>query len=314
MPTITLTVGLPGCGKTTWAVEEIRKAKSKTVNINRDDIRETMAGSHDAYKFNDANEQYVTKLQFSAADLAAKNSWNIIVSDTNLKQGIRDKWKLWASDNGYDYKEKDFYHDFEPRVDSGADVHEFFKIKEYVKLCKTRNLKRERSVPDSIIDTMAHTHYYSKMRMFNAYELQNYDSLPHCIIVDIDGTLAHKGGRNPFDESTVLQDTPDEEVILSVIAEAQFFKRKIIVMSGRTEGCREDTEKWLLTWGVPYDELYMRAIDDKRPDDVVKYELLSKHVAGKYTVKKVYDDREAVTFMWRNLVGLKVFQVEPGLF
>ena len=73
MPTITLTVGLPGCGKTTWAEQEIKKAKSKTININRDDIRESMAGSHDAYKFNDANEKYVTNLQFSAAKLAAEN-------------------------------------------------------------------------------------------------------------------------------------------------------------------------------------------------------------------------------------------------
>lgn len=117
MPTITLTVGLPGCGKTTWAVEEVRKAKSKTVNINRDDMRESMAGSHDFYKFNDANEQYVTELQFSAANRASMNGWNIIVSDTNLNEGHRMSWKTWAKKNGYDYKEKDFYVDFVPKAD-----------------------------------------------------------------------------------------------------------------------------------------------------------------------------------------------------
>ncbi|EMR6008801.1 AAA family ATPase, partial [Escherichia coli] len=195
MPTITLTVGLPGCGKTTWAVQEIKKAKSKTININRDDIRESMAGSHDAYKFNDANEKYVTNLQFSAAKLAAENGWNIIVSDTNLKPHFREQWKMWAKDNGYDYKEKNFYDDFVPKEDRGADVHEFFKIKEFVKLCKKYNLQRERSVQDNIIDTMADTYYYSKALHIGYYG----NSREEAIIVDIDGTLAHKWNRNPFD-------------------------------------------------------------------------------------------------------------------
>lgn len=310
MPTITLTVGLPGCGKTAWAVQVVKNAKSKTININRDDIRESMAGSHDAYKFTDVNEKYVTNQQFSAANSAAENGWNIIVSDTNLKQGVRDKWKLWANDNGYDYNEKNFLTDFVPNADRGADVHEFFKIKEFVKLCKKRNLLRERSVQDEIIDTMADTYYYSKVMHIGYYG----NSREPAIIVDIDGTLAHKWGRNPFDESTVLQDTPDEEVILSVIAEAVFHKRKVIIMSGRTEGCRADTEQWLKNWGIPYDALFMRAIDDKRPDDVVKFELYMNNVVNHYDVKKVFDDRSAVVFMWRKLLGLKVFQVEPGLF
>lgn len=310
MPTITLTVGLPGCGKTTWAVQEIKKAKSKTININRDDIRESMAGSHDAYKFNDANEKYVTNLQFSAANSAAENGWNIIISDTNLKQHFRNLWKVWAIDNGYDYKEKNFYDDFVPNEDRGADVHEFFKIKEFVKLCKKYNLQRERSVQDNIIDTMADTYYYSKAMHIGYYG----NSREAAVIVDIDGTLAHKWGRNPFDESTVLQDTPDEEVILSVIAEAVFHKRKVIIMSGRTEGCRADTEQWLKNWGVPYDALFMRGIDDKRPDDVVKFDLYMKNVVDHYDVKKVYDDRAQVVFMWRKLLGLKVMQVAEGNF
>lgn len=314
MPTITLTVGLPGCGKTTWAVQEIKKAKSKTININRDDIRESMAGSHDAYKFNDANEQYVTNLQFSAANSAAENGWNIIVSDTNLKQHFRNLWKVWAKENNYDYKEKNFYEDFVVPENRGADVHEFFKIKEFVKLCKKRNLLRERSVQEEIIDTMADTYYYKAMKHIPVSLMYQGANLQDCIIVDIDGTLAHKWNRNPFDESTVLQDTPDEEVILSVLAEAYFHKRKIIVMSGRTEGCRADTEQWLKNWGVPYDALFMRAIDDTRPDDVVKYELYCNNVAAMYNVKKVYDDRDQVVFMWRHLLDFKVMQCAEGNF
>ncbi|HBC8437508.1 TPA: hypothetical protein KE178_005396, partial [Escherichia coli] len=72
--------------------------------------------------------------------------------------------------------------------------------------------------------------------------------------------------------------------------------------------------QWLKNWGVPYDALFMRGIDDKRPDDVVKFDLYMKNVVNQYDVKKVYDDREAVTFMWRKLLGLKVFQVDFGRF
>ena len=85
-------------------------------------------------------------------------------------------------------------------------------------------------------------------------------------------------------------------------------------MSGRTEGCRADTEQWLKNWGVPYDALFMRDIDDKRPDDVVKFDLYMKNVVDHYDVKKVYDDRDQVVFMWRKLLGLKVFQVAEGNF
>lgn len=312
MPTLTLTVGLPGCGKTTWAEEEVRKSKSKIININSDDICASTTGSRKFFKFNDANEQYVTDMQFSAAELASKNEWNIIVSDTNLKQGVRDKWKIWAISHGYDYKEKDFFKEFKPKANSGADLHEYFKIKEFARLCKQRNLLRENSVPEKMIDIMLDKYYYGAMKGIPVSFL--HPGGEDCILVDIDGTLAHKGNRDPFDERTVLQDTPDEEVILSILAEAKYTGRKIVIMSGRTEGCRADTEQWLQNWGVTYDALFMRAIGDQRPDDAVKYDLYCKFVAHKYNVKKVYDDRDQVVQMYRKLLQFKVLQVAYGNF
>lgn len=309
MPVLTLTVGLPGCGKSTWAIEQVRTAKSKTVNINLDDVRQTMAGTHQNYKFRKDNEQYVQSVQCSAAEFAVHNKWNIIVSDTNLNPAVRTKWKEFAKVHGYTYKEQNFFTEFK----KGKNFeHEFFAIKDFVKLCKERNINRSKAVPESVIDDMATKYLYTFNKVLNTPEVLNSDD--DYIIVDVDGTLAHMWNRGPYDETKVFDDLPDHEVILSVIAEAQFLSRKVIIMSGRHETCMPDTIRWLEKYNVPHDLIFMRGENDNRSDDIVKYELYMKHVYGKMKVVKVYDDRQQVTKMWRELIGLKVFQVEPGLF
>lgn len=310
MPVLTLTQGLPGCGKTTWANEQVKHARSKTVIVNLDDIRQTMAGSHSNYKFRKDNEQYVVDAQYSAASHAAANNWNIIVADTNLNPTVVNKWKEFAKEHGYTFKIHSFFEEFKK---DKTFSHEFFAVKDYVKQCKERNLLREKSVPEDVIDGMAEKYFYSNVRVNVTFD--NVTVLPEAIIVDIDGTLAHMNGkRGPYEENKVLVDDPDPEVILSVFAEKNFLNRTVIVMSGRHETCQEDTEKWLQQYGVPYDHIFMRKADDNRSDDIVKYELYMEHVFGKFDVKKVYDDRNQVVHMWRNLLKLKVFQVNPGNF
>ncbi len=308
MPQVTVTIGLPGCGKTTWANEQVKSARSKTVIVNLDDIRQTMAGSHSNYKFRKDNEQYVQNAQYSAAVHAAANKWNIIVGDTNLNPSVREKWKEFAKEHGYTYKEQNFFEEFKK---GKTFVHEFFAVKEYVKLCKERNLLREKSVPEEVIDGMAEKYFYSA---FNAPVPTNTD-LPEAIVVDIDGTLAHMNGkRGPYEEKKVSVDDPDAEVILSVLAEKNYLGRTVIIMSGRHETCQEDTEAWLQKYGIPYDHIFMRGAEDSRSDDIVKYELYMNNVFDKYKVVKVFDDRQKVVEMWRKLLKLKVFAVAEGNF
>lgn len=310
MPVLTVTVGLPGCGKTTWTNKQIEIAKSKTININLDDVRQTMAGTHSNYKFKKDNEQYAQTVQCNSADLAVAKNWNIIVSDTNLNPSVREKWKKYAKDNNYLYKEQNFFEEFKK---GKSFEHEYFAITKYVQQCKERNITRSKVVPEEVIDRMADDYFYSTISAppIPANVLQSSDEY---IIVDIDGTLAHKGKRNPYDESKVLNDAPDVEVILSVIAESQYLGRKVIIMSGRHDTCKDDTIKWLEMHNVPFEYIFMRAGDDNRPDDVVKYELYINHVLNNFKVVKVFDDREKVVKMWRRLLGLKVFAVAEGNF
>lgn len=305
MPKLLLTVGLPGCGKTTFAAEYV-KSKNNTVNINMDDMRQMMAVSHKNYRFNNSNEAFVQEVQKYAADNLVSKGKNIVVSDTNLNPKVFKKWEKFAKDNNYHFEVVNFFEMFKKNQEF---EHEFFAVNAFVKQCKERNLLREKSVPEEIIDRMALDYLYP------ASDHVTYDpNLPECVIVDIDGTMAHMHNRSPYDESKVIDDIADAEVILSVIAEKEFLNRKVIVMSGRKDSCREDTEKWLKMYRVPYDELHMRAHKDSRGDEIVKYELFRDNVLGKYNAVKVFDDREKVCFMWRNLFGLKVYQVEPGKF
>jgi hypothetical protein len=139
--------------------------------------------------------------------------------------------------------------------------------------------------------------------------------LPRAVLVDIDGTLALRTGtRSPFDWGRVGEDEPHPAVVELVQTLAAAGRHRIILLSGRDEVCRWQTEMWLDAQRVPYDELHMRARNDNRKDFVVKAELYRAHVAGRYTVAFVVDDRDQVVRMWRHDLGLTCLQVAEGDF
>lgn len=137
------------------------------------------------------------------------------------------------------------------------------------------------------------------------------------IIVDVDGTVALNNGRSPYDWSRVSEDLPNKPVIAVVEAMARTGV-KVIFCSGRSEECRPDTEKWLaehlsgigcVGWGG----LFMRKAGDYRQDFIVKAEILEREILPNYNVVVVFDDRDSVVKMWRQL-GLTCLQVAPGKF
>lgn len=135
------------------------------------------------------------------------------------------------------------------------------------------------------------------------------------IIVDIDGTIAHRGERSPYDLTKVLEDKEDF-IITSLIEELSSAKcpPDVVIVSGRDEVCRQDTEKWLNKHNIKYSALYMREHKDNRDDTIVKKELYEKYIKEEDNpVWFVLDDRDKVVKMWREL-GLKCLQVAEGNF
>ena len=152
------------------------------------------------------------------------------------------------------------------------------------------------------------------------------------IVCDLDGTLCNIEHRTHFvqvaqgerkDWDSFFNGVPNDTVNEPVLEVLDRFRLtanclQIVFCSGRPERCRADTVEWLKKYyftkrkGKLHYELYMRQDGDFRRDDIVKQEILDKHI-DKDRVLFVLDDRDQVVDMWRRN-GLTCFQVAEGDF
>lgn len=189
--------------------------------------------------------------------------------------------------------------------------------------CIKRDSKREKPVGEAIIRKMYNDYLKpdgikKDTRLITKQEW----SLPKCVIFDIDGTLALINGRSPYNDSKIYTDLPNTPVI-DVLDRYSFLyhndnfhpnRDKIILMSGRMNKCRKQTEEWLKEYNISYDFLYMRETNDYRQDSIVKKELYEEYVKNKYYVEVWFDDRDQVVKMVREELGLLCLQVYYGNF
>ncbi|WP_062214713.1 GntR family transcriptional regulator [Streptomyces sp. NBRC 109706] len=138
-------------------------------------------------------------------------------------------------------------------------------------------------------------------------------SLPPVVLCDIDGTLALHHDRAPFEFARCDTDRLNHPVRDTLVAWRHTYGAGIVLLSGRPDTWRTETEAWLYSNGVPHDELWMRPADDYRRDDILKAELFDAQVRGRYNVRLVLDDRDRVVALWRRL-GLPTWQVNYGTF
>lgn len=140
---------------------------------------------------------------------------------------------------------------------------------------------------------------------------------PDAIIVDLDGTLCLFGDNHPYDRD-YSKDTinPVVEEILNWRDAAKgdgYSAPDIILVSGRMEKSRKQTEDWLAENHVRYSALHMRKDNDLRKDTIVKREIYDAHIKDQYNILFVLDDRNQIVKMWREL-GLVCLQVADGDF
>lgn len=291
--TLTICRGLPASGKSTWATEQVR-AYSNMVRVNRDDLRGMLFDNDNPQmKWTSQREKSAVQARnvLIAANLQAGR--HVICDDTNLDPKVVAELTAIAEANNAAVVFKDFTH-VEPKE------------------CIKRDLNRSRSVGKDVIMGM----YNKFLRPKPDPTLQNPE-LPPCIIVDMDGTLANLGDRSPYDDAACEVDTLNEPVWRTVQRLTSDMDRKVtfIVMSGRDEGrSREATTRWLAKHDIYPDFIHMRPASDTRHDSIVKKELYMAHIAGKYFVDLVLDDRDQVVDLWRLELGLPCMQVNYGAF
>lgn len=306
MTVITLTTGLPGSGKSTWALEQVANSNGSTVRVNLDDLRVMLGIDPTA---NDPATKELIKVMYSIQDkailAAVAAGKDVIVDNTHLTKTIPTRIK------------KLFDGEIEFRVADFTDVP--------IEWCILRDDNRERIVGEKIIRDMAR-HLRKPWRLtaefMNDYEYplipfdtrepssHGYDREP-IVVFDIDGTLA-RHHRSPYDYSQLHTDSAFEHV--SKLARLYSSKGYMIaIVSGRPDTYREETVHWLMENHIPFNFLRMRRASDTRNDADVKHEIFDTFIRPSFEVEFWFDDRDRVVRRLRKL-GINVAQVAPGDF
>ena len=133
--------------------------------------------------------------------------------------------------------------------------------------------------------------------------------LPNCYIFDIDGTLAIRGDRKPYEWAKVDLDSVNS-FVKNMFDLCKKSNQEIFVFSGRDEICKEMSYKWLSDNGIKIkiENLQMRELKNQEPDEIIKERLFRNIIEHKFNVLGIFDDRPKVCRMWRRL-GLPLFQV-----
>ena len=269
-----ITVGTSASGKSTYARE---MAKQGYTEINRDWIRFNVVqpgANWSNYKWK--NEKEVNDVHGKMIVEAWMNDKDIIVSDTNLNATRRKALVDRLEGLGYE-----------------VTVTPFEVSREE---CQKRDNLRENGVGESVI-------YRQSLDMLEFQGRKTYtpdETKEPTIILDVDGTVAEMHDRGPFEWKKVGQDKPRWFIIDMAIN----YKRQgynVVVVSGRSDECYQETFDWLMKHDVPFTELHMRKQGDFRKDNAVKEEIFWTHLADKYNIVAAIDDRPQMIRLWHEI-------------
>lgn len=329
MAKLIITRGLSGSGKTTWAKDFCRWEPTCRFRVNRDDLRGMLYGGY-AVASGYELEQLVTKVQHETIRELLARDKTVVVDDTNLALKHAKALAKLAYEAGALFEVNDDFLTVSVEEAIRRDAARDVSARVGREVIQRQYDRFVRGGLQPVVYTPP-----------AGQELEPYEApaaKPEAIIVDIDGTIADMGDRNPFDWAAVGNDAVKEEILEIVQRYAGYTRDRggifhIIFMSGRDEVCRKETLEWLELWAEVihdsqrFDEvdergyrvsdhnvhLFMRPAGDNRPDNVVKLELFNQHIRNNFDIHFVLDDRDQVVDMWRKL-GLTCLQVAPGAF
>lgn len=301
-------VGLPACGKTSFAHQFVAENPDYVV-IERDQIRFMMYGK---YYGPPIDEDQITRVQQGFINSVFKKHGKVIISDTNLNRSIVKALVQLAQRWGAEVEFK--YFDVDPEICIQRDAQRAKQVgADVIRQKAKRFVKGDHTVP-RFDDLITHSGQIRLPYMPGGMK-------PEAIIVDLDGTIAIHN-RNPHDYHLLNTDSPNHSII-RIVQEEWNRGTTILYTSGRPDWFKFDgqyfnTREMSINWidehvgmcvGYNSDcELFMRSGDDKRMDAIVKYELFDQFIRNNYHVKYCLDDRRQVIDMWRS-IGLTVLDV-----
>jgi len=314
---LTILRGISGSGKSMWA-----RSQTGSAVVSRDDIRANVFGSNgpDYYEVDRdvlrKREDIVSGIEAAMIRNLLRAGIDVISDNTHTMMKYVNRIAKIGYSEGAEVEIKRFDVDLATaiaRVDTRAMKGGHDVPVEAIK----RQFKQLRDSKDSQL---------VKPETQEVIPYTGTPGKPKAFLVDIDGTLAHmRDYRGPYEWHKVELDDVDEviaEVVnsLKTAYEASYEwslnpldKGYVIVMSGRDESCRAETERWLNKHNIPFDFLFMRPEGDMRKDNIIKHELFNKYVRDNFDVRFVLDDRNQVVEMWRKM-GITCLQVAEGDF
>lgn len=276
----------------------------KAVIVCRDSIREA-CGEY----WVPSRENYISDIEGGAVIAALEHDMIPIIDATNLNPKTIEKWKAIAEEYN-------------------AEVEWIEVVEPYkVALQRDSNPDRKRPVGKKVLRNF-YTKYYPHLiaPMSDDRKMIEFTGKKKAIIVDIDGTVALRNNRSPFDYEKAYEDRVDHRMahlLKNLINETEY---EVFFVTGREDigDCRKITTAWINDniypkqghdGFLPADNwrLLMRKEGDHRPDDVTKGEIYMNCIEPWYDVVCVFEDRNRVVKMWRDL-GLLVAQVYDGDF
>lgn len=308
-----LLVGMSATGKSTYAKKKWEEDPKNNVIVSRDSYRKLLFGYNDSnlhtyYNRKDIlqREKEVTLNMEEAIRYNLGRYKTVIIDDTNLKIKYINKFSK-------------------------------FNVPTYLKLftgtieeCVNRDSKRLKQVGKDVIisqkskfDIVCHflktnlalqikeKEYIKYPFPSDIYRYTPNEELKQCVVVDIDGTIARRGDRSPYDMSKVDEDT--EKVEITTVVKA--LKKQgitIVICTGRDGTGAEKSKKWLEDHSIPYDHFYIRKAGDMRADYVVKEEMW-REIVKSFNIITMIDDRAQVINHARSL-GFTVMDVANHTF
>ena len=293
--------GIPGSGKSFWAKKFVEEDPENRVRFNNDDIR-NMLGKY----WVTSREPLVSCIKENFITRAMTLGYTIVIDNMNLNP-----------------KEVKY---FEYAVKVHNSMNETFKysieFKDFwtpLDICIERDSKREHPIGNETIKGIYNKykgfiHQQKVLEYKNSKAVQD-NSLPNAIIVDIDSTLSLNVSGRPFYGPNscdgMLLDEPIRESIYLVKSYLDYSNCKLIIVTGRNEGAREVTLKWLHDWYIEPDFLIMRENGDNTPTEVFKEKVYNEQIKDKFYIDMVLEDNNKCVAMWRRL-GLYCLQPNDG--
>ena len=116
------------------------------------------------------------------------------------------------------------------------------------------------------------------------------------VIFDIDNTILYHTNRSPFNWSDLSGDKliPGMDYLIDMF---NFYDYYIIIITGRPELVRPQTEKWLTENGIIYDSLIMKPGQYEKGFIFKEREL--KKLLETYDIKFVFDDDTKCANMYK---------------